>query len=105
MRSINAAHSVVSRQLFVQEREIRCEQINDAAVLFQLSIEEKIHFLNERDAQVIVEPWEVLICIRREQPYIPNLQPLFEKILHQRRSRARICEHAPYLPVKDIRIA
>ena len=38
--------------------------------------------------------------VGRQQPHVAHLQPLAEEILHQRRARARIGEHAPHLLVE-----
>src|SRR6185503_20457148 len=54
--AIHAGHTVVPRELFIEERLARREQIDDAAVFFQLGVEEQLHFPDERDAQVVVEP-------------------------------------------------
>ena len=43
------------------------------------------------------------VRIRRQQPDIARLQPLAEKVAHQRRARARIGEHAPRLLIEDCR--
>ena len=99
--SIDARNSVVPGQLFVEERVLRRQQIHDAPVLLQLSVEEQLHLPHEGNPQVVVKPREMLVRIRREQPHIADLQPLFEKVLHQRCSRARIREHAPHLLIED----
>ena len=64
MASVDARDAVVPRELFVEKRLIRRQQIDDAVILFQLSIDEQLHFLDEGDAQVVVEPRKLLVEIR-----------------------------------------
>ena len=45
--SVDAGYSVVTGELLVHESEVRCQQIDDTTVLFQLSIEEEIHLFHE----------------------------------------------------------
>ena len=92
------------RELFVEKRLIRGQQIDDASVLFQLSVEKQLHLLDERDAQVVVEPGKLLIEIRCEQPDIPRLQPLLEEVLHQRGACTRVAQHATDLLLEHGRL-
>src|SRR5262245_54263025 len=100
MRSVHVPDAVVTGELFVDEREVRREQIEDASVLFQLSIKEQLHLLDERDAQVVVKPWKMLVCIRREKPHVAGLEPLLEEIPHECGSSPRSREHAPHLLIE-----
>ena len=43
--------------------------------------------------------------VRRQQPDVAHLQPLAEEVLHERRARARIGEHAPHLRIEHLRVA
>ena len=63
----------------------------------QLAFEKQLRFLDERGAQVVVEPRILSVGVRRQQPDVAHLQPLAEEVLHQRRARARIGQHAPHL--------
>ena len=74
------------RQLFVEERVVGRQQIEDAAILLQLTLEEQLGFLHERGPQVVVKPREFPVGVRREQPHVANLQPLAEEVPHQRRA-------------------
>src|SRR5207249_3109970 len=56
MAAIDTRDSVMPRELFVEKRLVRRQQIQDAAIPLQLGIEEQLHFLDERDPQVVVEP-------------------------------------------------
>ena len=77
------------------------QQIDDAAILFQLSVEEQLHFPDEGDPQVVVEPGKLLVEIRREQPDVSRLQPFREEVLHQRRACALVAQHASDLSIED----
>ena len=46
----------------------------------------------------------MLVGIRSKQENISGFQPLFKEVFHERGSRARICEHAPHLLIKDVGI-
>ena len=92
------------RELFVEKRLVRRQQIDDAAILFQLSVEEQLHLLDERDPQVVVEPGKLLVEIRREQPDISRLQPLLEEVLHQRGACTLVAQHAADLSIEHRRL-
>ena len=102
--SVDAGNSVVPGQLFVQERVVRRQQLHDAAVRLQLIVEEQLRFPHEGGPQVVVEPGKFPVRVRRQQPDVARLQPLAEKVVHQRCARARIGEHAPRLLIEDSRI-
>ncbi len=104
MAAIHAGHTVVPRELFIEERLARRQQIDDAAVFFQLGVEEQLHFPDEGDAQVVVEPGKLLIEIRCDQPDVSRLQPVREEILHQGRARALVAQHAADLSIEDGRL-
>ncbi len=84
MAAVDTRDPVVPRELFVEKGMVRGQQIDDAAILFQLRIEKQLHFPDECDSQVVVEPGKLLVEIRREQPDISRLQPFLEEVLHQR---------------------
>src|SRR5579885_3038188 len=90
----------MTRQLLIEERFIRCQQVDRAAVLLQLGVQKQLGFRDEGRPQVVVEPGE-LGAVRIEQPYVAGLQPVFEEIVHQRSTRARIGEQARHLLLQD----
>ena len=92
------------RELFVEKGVVRRQQIDDAAILFQLSIEKQLHFPDECDSQVVVEPGKLLVEIRREQPDISCLQPFLEEVLHQRGACMLVTQHAPDLSIEHSRL-
>ena len=92
------------RELFVEKRAVRRQQIDDAAILFQLSIEKQLHFPDECDSQVVVEPGKLLVEIRCEQPDISRLQPFLEEVLHQRGACTLVTQHAPDLSIEHSRL-
>ena len=100
--AVHIGNAIVTRQLFVQERVVGRQQIDDAAILSQLTVEEQLDFLHERGSQVVVKPWKLLVRVRREQPDIANLQPLAEEIPDERRPRARIGQHAADLLLENL---
>src|SRR4051812_31304647 len=100
MTAVNARNAIMSRQLLVEKRLVGRQQIDDAAVLLELSIEEQLHLPGKGDAQVVVEPGELLVQIRRQQPDVAGLQPLLEEVLHERRARTRVGEQAPPLSIE-----
>ncbi len=104
--AVDARHAVVPRQLFVEERLVGRQQIDDAAVLLQLSVEKQLHLPDERDPQVVVEPGKLLVrypasAARR----CGSAATASKKFSHQRRARARVGEHAADLPIEHRRIA
>ena len=94
----------MARELLVEKCLIGCQQIDDAAVLFQLRVEKELHLPDERDAQVVVEPGELLVQIGRQQPDVAGLQPLFEEVLHQRRARTRVGQHPSDFSIEHSRL-
>ena len=105
MAAVDAANPVVARQLLVQERGVGRQQIDDAAVRLDLVVEEELGFADERRPQVVVEPREPRVGVRRQQPHVAGLQPLPEEVVDQRGAGPRIGEHAPHLPIEHARLA
>ena len=100
---VDTGNSVMARQLFIEKGLIRRQQVEDAVVLFQLSVEEQLRLGHERGTEVVVKPGK-LGAIRIEQPYVTNLQPIFKEILDQRGARAGIGEHARNLLLEHRRL-
>ena len=86
-------------QPFVQERVIRVQQIEDAAVLAHDRRKEPPRLFQHRGPQAVVEPGESL-RVRREAVQPLQLQPLQGEVLDQRLG-FRVLEHAPHLGVRD----
>ena len=99
--AVHAGNPVVARELLVEKRRVRRQQLHDAAVGLQLIVEEQLRLAHERRAQVVVEPGKLRVGIGRQQPDVARLQPLAEEVVHQRGARARIGEHAPHLLIED----
>ena len=104
MAPVDAGYSVVTGELLIHESEVRCQQIDDTTVFFQLSIKEEIHLFCKGQPQVVIEPRKMLVGIRSKQENISGFEPLFKEVFHERGSRARICHHAPHLLIKDVGI-
>src|SRR5262249_55651396 len=102
--AVYARDAVVPRELLVEKRLVGRQQVHDAAVFFQLSVEKQLYLRDECHPQVVVEPGKSLIEIRRDQPDISYLQPLFEEVLHQRGPRSFVVQHPPYFPLEHRRL-
>ena len=98
--AVDPRNPIVTGQLLVEERVVRGQEIHDAAVFLQLALEEQLGLAHERRAEVVVEPGEAPVRVRRQQPHVANLQPLTEEVPHQCLARARIRQHAPHLPIE-----
>src|SRR5579872_865626 len=103
MAPVNIGYSVMPRQLLIEKSLIRRQQIEDAVVFFQLSVEEHLRLGHERATQVVVKPGK-LGAIRIEQPYVTSLEPILKEILDQRCASARIGEHARDLLIQHSRL-
>src|ERR1019366_5636445 len=78
------------------------EQIDNAAVLFQLRVEKHIDLVQKIETQIVVEPRK-LRALRIQQIHITRQQPLREEVIDQRLTRARVGQHARDLLVEDRR--
>ena len=99
---VHVRNSVVPSQPFVDERVVRVQQAQQAAILAQLALHEQLGLLLEGLTEVLVELGEQL----RIGHHIPNVahgQPLAGEIVHQR-LRAGIGNHAAHLLFQDRRI-
>src|SRR5881396_2562858 len=104
MAAVDTRDPVMPRELFVEKRLVRGQQIEDAAIPFQLGIEEQLHFPDERDPQVVVEPGKLLVAIRGEQPDVSRLQPFLEEVLHRRGACTSVIQHALDLSIEYSRL-
>ncbi len=93
--AVDVRNPVVPGQALVHEGVVRAQELDDAAILLQLALEEERRFLQERVAKVLVEIGEE-IGIRRDVADVLQHQPLPGEVLDER-LRARIGEHAPDL--------
>ena len=91
-------------QLFVEERVVRRQQIDDAAVRPSADRSRNSSVSRTKALpQVVVEPGKLPVRVRRQQPDVAGLQPLAEEVVHERRTRARVGEHPPHLLLEDRR--
>src|SRR5262249_36419131 len=79
----------------VEERIVRTQQIQDAEIVMKLVLKEKVGFLLEVGAQILVEVREE-IRIWCRSAKLPELQPLGKKVVHER-VRARLGQHSAHL--------
>src|ERR1019366_5883646 len=79
------------------------EQIDNAAVLFQLRVEKHIDLVQKIETQIVVEPRK-LRALRIQQIHIARQQPLREEVIHQRLTRARVGQHTRNLFVENPRL-
>src|SRR5438477_6439621 len=91
MVAVHIRNPVVPRELLVQERVVRGQELADAVILPHLAVEEKLRFLLHRLPQVVVEIWEQ-VGVRRGIVQLPQPEPLAGKVLRQRRG-PRISQH------------
>ena len=105
MASVHTRNAVVARELLVDKRVVRREQLGDAAIRLQLIVEKQLRLSHECRSQVVVEPREPRVRIGRQQPDVARLQPLAEEVVDQRSARARIGEHASHLLIEHAGLA
>ena len=86
----------MARQPFVQERVIGVEEVKDAAILAKNAADKKFCLALHGLAEVIVEIGKGA-GIRRDGAQVTQEEPLIGETGHKR-LRARIGEHALYLP-------
>ena len=89
-------------QALVQERIIRIQQLEQAAVLPQNGLKEQLRLPLEGAAQALVELGK-FVGIGQDLREIANVQPLPREVAHQR-FRARIVKHPAHLLLEDSRI-
>src|SRR5438093_12214381 len=89
--SVDVGNSVVLRQAFIEERVIRPDEIEHAAILAQHAVEEELGFLPEGLPQVVIEV-AIKSSVRSDGLKIAQPQPLSSKIRREI-ERTPIGEH------------
>ena len=91
--------AVMLGQRFVQERIVRRQELQDAAVLPQDAVQEQLGFTHERGAHTLVEIAEQ-VHVRFLGFDVAQEQPLGGEVGHQG-AAARVGEHARHLAAQD----
>ena len=91
----------MAREPLVEERVLRVEKLQDAAVLPHDALEEPLGLLAHRHAQVLIEVGK-LLDVRLDVLERAELQPLSAELPHQRRG-PRVLQHAPHLGRQHVR--
>ena len=101
--AVNSRNPVMPRQPFVDERVVRVQQIEHAAILAQRAGDEQLRLLLERLQQALVV---VGIAVRIDHHFLdaPQIQPLGGEIVDQRVGGARVGQHAPHFLFEGRRI-
>jgi hypothetical protein len=102
--AVDAGNAIVPGELLVEERVLRGQEVDDAAVLGQLIAEKQLDLADERGAQVVVEPGEVPVDVRRQRPDVAGLEPLREEVVDEGRACALVGEHPADLPLEHGRV-
>ena len=100
--AVDIGNLIVPREPFVEERVVRRQQLQHAAVLLQLAPDEQVGLLLHGLTQVLVEVRE-LVDIGDDACQLSELQPLIGKVIDER-PRASVADHPPHLPIQDGRI-
>ena len=100
--AVDSADTVVPGQSLVQERIVRAEQLEQAAVVAHGALDEQFGLASERHAQILVELGVVgrLALLRLE---VPQPQPLTHEVVDER-SRTGICEETSGLLLEHGRV-
>ena len=99
--AVDIRDAVVPRQPLVEERVVGGEQVDDAAVVADLAVDEELGLALHGVAQIVVEIGKGL-GIGRSRADVPQQQPLPGEVLDER-ARARIVEHPRDLLVEHLR--
>jgi hypothetical protein len=97
------SNAVVLGQPLVEERVIRAQKVEHAAILAQDAVDEELCLAAKRLPEVFVEIREQA-HVGSHRVEIPQMQPLRREVVHQR-ARAAVGEHATDLPLQDCRLA
>ncbi len=87
----------MAREALVEEREVGAEQIERAAVLVEVRLEEEIGFLLKGLAEIVFEVGKG-IGVRRVRAQVPDVEPLAGEVADEG-AGARIREHPTDLPL------
>ena len=98
MIPVDIWNPVMPRQPFVQVRIVGSQEIQHAPVFAELIGHKLLGLLTHGPAQILVKIGK-RIGVRYETRQLAQLQPLIDEIGHQR-SRTRVGQHAPYLPLE-----
>ncbi len=96
LRPPDARDAVVPRQSLVEKRVVGRQQLDHAAILANLVLDEQLGFLPQRVAEVLVELGKRL-RVGRDAAHVAQVEPLAGKIADERRG-TRIGEHPFDLP-------
>ena len=101
--AVDVRDAVVLGQALVQERVVRLQQVEHAAVLAQDALEQQLRLLAEGLPQVVVEVGEQA-QVRGDRIQVAQVQPLAREVAHQA-LRARVGQHAADLPFEHLGLA
>ncbi len=101
--AVDVRDPVMPGEPFVDERVIRGQQIQDAAILVDDAVEQELDLAAKRDPQVVVEI-RIDAGIRLDGVQGSQVQPLTREIVDQIR-RLRIGHHPPHLLLEHRRLA
>src|SRR2546422_265196 len=96
--AVDVWHAVMAWGAFVQERVVGAHQIEQAAILPNLALDEELGFGPERLEGIRVD-LRIDVRIRREVLDVPQVEPLAGEVLDER-LRSGIAEHAPDLALE-----
>ena len=96
--AVDAGNAVVPRELFVEERVVRRQQIDDAAVRLQLIVEEQLRLpARRRSRRLSSNQGNFWFASGVSSQTLRVCSHWPKKLSHQRRARTRVGEHAPHL--------
>ncbi len=101
--AVDVRDAVVLGQALVQERVVRLQQVEHAAILAQDALEQEFRLLSEGLPQVVVEVGEQA-QVRSDRIQVAQVQPLAREVAHQA-SRARVGQHAADLSFEHLGLA
>src|SRR5690606_17771875 len=93
--ALDTGNAVVGSESFVDKRVIRVQQIEDAAVFTNQTVEEQLHLASERVAEIVIKVRKHVrdgnVAVKR-----PQAEPLSGEV-GGKRGGSRIVEHSVYL--------
>ena len=101
--AVDMGDAVMLGEALVEEGVVRLEQIEHAPVLAKHALDEKLRFLPEGLAQIVVEVREQA-QVRRDRFQIAQMQPLRGEIGREV-ARAIVRQQSPHLLFKHLRLA
>ena len=103
LAAVDVRDAVVLGQALVQERVVRLQQVEHAAILAQDVLEQEFRLLAEGLPQVVVEVGEQA-QVRGDRLQVAQVQPLAREVGHQA-PRARVGQHAEGLSFEHLGFA